>query len=60
MIVWVRRGIEDYLNGMCLAIIECDTPQDVYAAIAEPLRSSLARAVDASMESQTKTPGWVR
>lgn len=60
VIAWVRRGIEDYLNGICLTIAECDTPQEVYAAIAEPLRGSLARAVDASMESQTKTPGWVR
>lgn len=60
VIVWVRRGIEDYLNGRCLAIAECDSPQEIYAIIAEPLRGCLAQALNASMESQTKTPGWVR
>ena len=57
--VWLRRGIEDFINTACLTIAEADTPQKVYAVAADPLRRSLYRAVDAAC-SDGKFPLWMK
>lgn len=59
VIVWTRRGIEDFINEACLRVAECEKPEDVYTIIAEPLRRSLDAAVDASARSMNHTPAWV-
>ncbi|MBE7157619.1 MAG: hypothetical protein INR62_04145, partial [Rhodospirillales bacterium] len=60
VIVWTRRGIESFINTVCLQIAECERPEDVAVIIAESLRQSLSSALNASMDSQTNTPAWVR
>ena len=57
--VWLRRGVEDYLNGVCLKIAEAERPADVYAVIAEPLRQCLGQAVDAAYGDK-KFPLWLK
>ena len=58
-VVWIRRGIESFLNSICLEIAEADSPQKVYAAIAPSIRQSIGSAVDAAT-SDGKIPGWLR
>ena len=57
--VWLRRGIETFINGACLQIAECEKPQDVYAIVADPLRQSLGHAVTVACEDG-KFPLWMK
>ena len=57
--VWLRRGVENFINGACLQIAECDKPQDVYKVAADPLRQSLRGAVDAVC-GDGKIPAWMK
>ncbi len=59
MVVWFRRAVEDFINGASLQIVELDSPQGVYTAIAPMLRQSVGNAVDAAT-NDGKLPGWVR
>ena len=58
-VVWFRRGVEGFLNSICLQIAEADTPQKAYAAIAPSIRQSVGNAVDAAT-GDGKIPGWLR
>ena len=57
--VWLRRGVENFLNGACLQIAEAEKPEEVYAAIADPLRQCLGAAVDAAC-GDGKFPLWMK
>ena len=60
VIVWTRRGISQFINTVCLSLLECEKPEQVYRIIDQELSDSLCRALDASMDSQSNVPKWMR
>ena len=60
VIVWTRRGIANFVNTVCIQLIECDRPEQVWTIIEKEFHDSLCRALDASMESQSNVPQWMR